>query len=197
MARENCQSHLPLNLAEIFLISLGLSMDCFAVSLTFGSSHKLVWKDVLRMAFLFGLFQGVMPLIGWTLGTSIQSLIEPVDHWIAFAILASIGIKMVWQSFMNDEEKRPVDIRKITVLLTLSIATSIDALITGIGFGFIKTNIFEAVIIISAITFVVSVIGAKLGEQAEFIPARWAEFAGGLVLIGIGANMVLEHLGII
>jgi putative Mn2+ efflux pump MntP len=149
------------------------------------------------MAFLFGLFQGVMPLIGWTLGTSIQSLIEPVDHWIAFAILASIGIKMVWQSFMNDEEKRPVDIRKITVLLTLSIATSIDALITGIGFGFIKTNIFEAVIIISAITFVVSVIGAKLGEQAEFIPARWAEFAGGLVLIGIGANMVLEHLGII
>jgi manganese efflux pump family protein len=169
-------------------------MDCFAVSLTLGSSRKLVWKDVLRMAFLFGLFQGVMPLIGWMVGHSIQSLIEPVDHWIAFAILGSIGLKMVWQSFSDGQENRSLDIRKTTVLLTLSIATSIDALITGVGFGFIRTNIIEAVIIISTITFAISVIGAKLGEQTTFIPARWAEFAGGLVLIAIGVNVVLEHL---
>ncbi|MCX6268171.1 MAG: manganese efflux pump MntP family protein [Bacteroidetes bacterium] len=186
-----------MNLPELFLISLGLSMDCFAVSLTFGTSRKLVWRDVLRMALFFGLFQGMMPLIGWMVGHSMQSLIEPVDHWIAFAILASIGIKMVWQSFSGGSGQRSVDIRKITVLLTLSIATSIDALITGVGFGFIRANILEAVVIISIITFIVSVAGAKLGEHTTFIPARWAEFAGGLVLIAIGINVVLEHLGVI
>ena len=169
-------------------------MDCFAVSLTFGASRKLIWKDILLMAFLFGLFQGVMPLIGWFVGNSIKSFIEPVDHWIAFAILASIGIKMVWQSFLNGDERKPVDIRKISVLISLAIATSIDALITGVGFGFIRVNIIEAVVIISIITFLVSVIGAKLGEKTTFIPARWAEFAGGIVLISIGVKVVLEHL---
>lgn len=172
-------------------------MDCFAVSLSFGVSRKLAWKDILRMAFLFGLFQGVMPLLGWLVGTSIQSLIAPVDHWIAFAILASIGIKMVWQSFSEGEEKRAADIRKIAVLLSLAIATSIDALITGVGFGFIRVNIYEAVAIISIITFVVSVAGAKLGGHTTFIPARWAEFAGGIVLIAIGVKVVLEHLAVI
>ena len=172
-------------------------MDCFAVSLSFGTARKLVWKDILLMAFLFGLFQGVMPLIGWLVGSSIQSLIAPVDHWIAFAILASIGLKMMWQSFSIDEEKRLIDIRKISVLLTLSIATSIDALITGVGFGFIRVHIVEAVVIISFITFAVSVIGAKLGEKTTFIPARWAEFLGGAVLIAIGVKVVMEHLAVI
>jgi putative Mn2+ efflux pump MntP len=186
-----------LNLTSIILIALGLSMDCFAVSLCFGTSRKLLWKDILLMAFLFGFFQGMMPLIGWLVGTSIQSIIAPMDHWIAFAILAFIGIKMIWQSFSEDEEKRSIDIRKITVLLTLSVATSIDALITGVGFGFIRVNIFEASFIISAVTFLVSVIGAKLGEKSTFIPARYAEFLGGTVLIAIGVKVVLEHLAII
>ena len=159
--------------------------------------QKLSWKDVLRMSLLFGLFQGGMPVVGWMVGSSIQVLIEPVDHWIAFAILVFIGLKMVWQSFLIAEEKRVLDIMKITVLLTLSVATSIDALITGVGFGFIKANIYEAVIIISVITFFVSVIGAKLGEQTTFIPARWAEFGGGIVLIAIGVKVVLEHLAAI
>ncbi len=172
-------------------------MDCFAVALTFGASRKLAWKDVLLMAFLFGLFQGGMPLIGWFAGSSIQSLIEPLDHWIAFAILAIIGAKMVWQSFLIDEEKKALDIRKISVLLTLSVATSIDALITGVGFGFIRANIYEAVLIISVITFFVSVSGAKLGEKTTFIPARWAEFSGGIVLIAIGLKVVLDHMSVL
>jgi putative Mn2+ efflux pump MntP len=179
------------------MISLGLSMDCFAVSLSFGFSQKLGWKDVLKMAFFFGLFQGVMPLIGWMVGNGFQPMIEPVDHWIAFAILGFIGIKMIWQSFSIGEEKRSINIRSYIVLITLSIATSIDALITGIGFGFIQVNIVKAVFIISIITFIVSVTGAKLGEKTTFIPARWAEFAGGLVLIAIGTNLLLVHLGII
>ena len=186
-----------MNLTSLFLISLGLSMDCFAVSLSFGTSRKLVWSDILLMAFLFGLFQGVMPLIGWLVGSSIQSFIAPVDHWIAFAILAFIGLKMIWQSFTISGENRSIDIRKITVLITLAIATSIDALITGVGFGFIRVNILEAVVIISVITFFVSVIGAKLGEKTTFIPAKWAEILGGIVLIAIGVRVVLEHLAII
>lgn len=172
-------------------------MDCFAVSLTFGATSRLRWRDVFLMAFLFGLFQGVMPLIGWVAGSAVQSTIEPVDHWIAFAILALIGLKMIWQSITTGSDKRSVDIRNITVLLTLSVATSIDALITGVGFGFIKANIYEAVMIISVITFMVSVIGAKLGEKSRFLPARWAEFSGGLVLIAIGLKVVLEHLSYI
>ncbi len=186
-----------MNLVSLILISLGLSMDCFAVALSFGTSRKLVWKNILVMALLFGLFQGMMPLIGWLVGSSIQAYIAPVDHWIAFAILASIGIKMIWQSFGLGEEKRSIDIRKFPVLITLSIATSIDALITGVSFGFIRVNILEAVVTISLITFVVSVAGAKLGEKTTFLPARWAEFMGGLVLIAIGLKVVLEHLAII
>jgi putative Mn2+ efflux pump MntP len=172
-------------------------MDCFAVSLSLGSSQKLAWRDILKMALLFGLFQGVMPLIGWLAGNSVKSMIEPVDHWIAFAILAFIGIKMIWQSFSDGEKKRSIDIRQFTVLISLSIATSIDALITGVGFGFIRVNIYEAVITISVVTCIVSLIGAKIGEKTTFLPARWAEFAGGLVLIAIGAKVLLEHLRII
>jgi manganese efflux pump family protein len=186
-----------LNLPELFLISISLSMDCFAVALTCGTYRRMVWKDILRMALLFGVFQGGMPLIGWTVGHSLQSFIEPVDHWIAFAILAFIGVKMVWQSFLIGEKKKPLDFKKISVLLTLAIATSIDALITGLGFGFIRANIYEAVILISVVTFFVSVLGAKLGEKTSFIPARWAEFGGGIALIAIGIKVVLEHLAII
>lgn len=171
-------------------------MDCFAVSLTLGSSRKLAWNDIMVMAFLFGLFQGLMPLLGWLVGNSIQSLIEPVDHWIAFAILSFIGLKMIWHSFAAGQEKRPLDIRRPAILLTLSLATSIDALITGVGFGFIRVNIYQAIIIISVITFLVSVTGAKLGEQTTFIPARWAEFSGGVVLVAIGVNVVFEHLSV-
>jgi putative Mn2+ efflux pump MntP len=138
-----------------------------------------------------------MPLIGWLAGNSVKSMIEPVDHWIAFAILAFIGIKMIWQSFSDGEKKRSIDIRQFTVLISLSIATSIDALITGVGFGFIRVNIYEAVITISVVTCIVSLIGAKIGEKTTFLPARWAEFAGGLVLIAIGAKVLLEHLRII
>ncbi len=172
-------------------------MDCLAVSLTLATSRRLSWPDILRMALFFGLFQGLMPLAGWLLGSSIQSQIESVDHWIAFGILAFIGLRMVRQSFLIAGEKRPVDIRRTRVLLSLSVATSIDALITGIGFGFIRVNIIEAVATITVITFLVTVTGARLGEKSRFLPARWAEFAGGLVLIAIGVKVVLDHMGLL
>lgn len=186
-----------MNLLDILLIAVGLSMDCFAVSLSFGTSQKLTWREIFRMALFFGLFQGLMPLIGWLIGNSLQIFISAIDHWIAFGILTFIGLKMILQSSKDSEEKKMVDIRKINILLSLSVATSIDALIMGISFGFIQVNILEAAGIITLTTFLVSAFGAKLGEKTTFLPARWAERLGGIVLIGIGLKIVLEHLKII
>lgn len=182
-----------MSVIEIIFISFGLSMDCFAVALSVGACRKMAWKDTLRMALLFGLFQGLMPLAGWLIGNSMHELIESIDHWIAFGILSLIGSKMIWQALQKDHENESGDIRKLSVLLPLSVATSIDALITGIGFGFIRVNILLAVILITVITFLVSVTGAKLGEKTTFIPAKWAELFGGIVLIAIGIKVLIEH----
>ena len=186
-----------MSLLEIFLIGLGLSMDCFAVSLSFGICRKLAWRDVLKTSFFFGIFQGLMPVIGWLIGTSFQSLIQAFDHWLAFGILLFIGIRMILQFFVHEEKRKPADIRKTSVLLTLSLATSIDALVTGISFGFISVNILKASLIITGVTFIVSMIGSRLGAKSTFIPARWAELLGGLVLIMIGTKILLSHLGIL
>jgi putative Mn2+ efflux pump MntP len=182
---------------ELFFIGLGLSMDCFAVSLSFSTCGRLAWKDVLKMSAFFGVFQGVMPVIGWFIGSSFQSLIQNVDHWLAFGILTIIGIRMVHQFFVHETKRKFTDIRKTSVLLTLSFATSIDALATGISFGFIKVNILEAASIITGVTFIVSVIGSRVGAKSTFIPAKWAELLGGIVLIGIGTKILLDHLGIL
>jgi manganese efflux pump family protein len=183
-----------LSFPELCLFSLALSMDCFAVSFMFGSSRILTWKDILRMSFMFGLFQGAMPIAGWMVGSSLLWLIKPVDHWIAFAILAFIGTKMIWQSLRNEEQNNTLDIRNFSVLISLSVATSIDALITGVSFGFIRVNILEAVSIIAAVTFLVTLTGARLGRRITFLSARWTELAGGLVLIAIGIKILVEHL---
>lgn len=172
-------------------------MDCFAVSLSFGATQQLKWNEVLKIAFFFGLFQGLMPLIGWLIGQSIQSFISSFDHWIAFGILAFIGFRMIVESFKIKEKKRSIDIRKTSVLLSLSVATSIDALATGISFGFIRVNILPVIITITLITFLNSILGARLGEKSTFIPAKWAEIFGGIVLIAIGGKILLEHLNMI
>jgi putative Mn2+ efflux pump MntP len=182
---------------ELFFIGLGLSMDCFAVSLSFSTCGRLAWKDVLKMSAFFGIFQGLMPVIGWLIGTSFQSLIHTVDYWLAFGILAIIGIRMIRQFFVHETKRKLTDIRKTSVLLILSFATSIDALATGMSFGFIRVNILEAASIITGVTFIVSIVGSRVGAKSTFIPARWAELLGGIVLIGIGTKILLNHLGIL
>jgi manganese efflux pump family protein len=186
-----------MNLLELILLGLGLSMDCFAVALCFGSSRKLAWRNVLIMAFSFGIFQGLMPLIGYFIGSFMASQIASVDHWLAFGILSFIGIKMIWQAFRIDTSQAGVDITRWNVLFGLSLATSIDALITGVSFGFINVNIFRAVAIITAVTFLVTVFGAKIGGRNNFIPAKYAEILGGVVLILIGTRILMVHLGVV
>ncbi len=186
-----------MTLFVVFLIALGLSMDCFAVSVSFGTSRKLLWIDLFRMGLFFGFFQGMMTFVGWWFGDTLKRFIESVDHWIAFSILSIIGIRMITESFKHEKSKRSIDIRKLRILISLSIATSIDALMTGVSFGFIKVDIIMATILISSVTFFVTLIGGKLGEKTTFLPARRAELIGGIVLIFIGSKILFEHLGLI
>lgn len=179
---------------EITLISFGLAMDCFAVSIGVGACRRLTWKDILTMAFMFGLFQGLMPLAGWFVGSTIQSLIDEFDHWIAFAILAMIGLKMIWQSWHETDKHSTLDIRNTKVLFGLALATSIDAMITGVSLGLISVNLLLTLSMIGFVTFMVTITGAVLGSATTFLPERWVEFAGGVVLIGIGAKILFSHL---
>ena len=182
---------------EVFLIAIGLSMDCFAVSVSFGTSRKLSWNDLFRMGLFFGFFQGMMTFVGWWFGDTLKQFIESVDHWVAFCILSIIGIRMIAESFKHEKNRRSVDIRKFRILISLSIATSIDALMTGVSFGFIKVDIVKAIFLISFVTFFITLVGGKLGEKTTFIPARRAELVGGVALIIIGAKILFEHLGFI
>jgi manganese efflux pump family protein len=182
---------------EIFLIAVGLSMDCFAVSVSFGTARKYLLRDLVRMSFFFGFFQGLMTFLGWWIGDTLSQFIEAVDHWVAFSILAMIGIRMIIESLKKEKERKSIDFLKFRILVSLSIATSIDALMTGVSFGFINVNIFQSVILISAVTFLVTMIGGKVGEKATFIPARRAELIGGAVLILIGIKILISHLNLL
>lgn len=182
---------------EVFLIALGLSMDCLAVSVSLGISRRLKWVILLRMALFFGLFQGMMTFIGWWFGDAMKQYIESIDHWLAFSILTFIGARMIIGSLKNNHEEKMLNIKSMSVLLGLSVATSIDALMTGVSFGFIQVDILKTVILISLVSFLVTLIGGKLGERSAFIPARRAELIGGIVLIMIGIKIFLDHLGVI
>src|SRR5512133_1900421 len=184
-----------MSILEIILIGIGLSMDCFAVAVSFGTNRLLYGRYIFRTALFFGLFQGLMPVAGWMIGDSMKDFISSVDHWIALVILGFIGTKMIVQSFTEESDERGVDIRKLRVLVSLSVATSIDALITGISFGFIRVNILLAAALITGITFLSTILGALIGQKTSFLPARWAERIGGCVLILIGVRIVTEHLG--
>ncbi|MFC2101576.1 manganese efflux pump MntP family protein [Bacteroidota bacterium] len=184
-----------LSLFELILIALGLAMDCFAVAVGVCTCHKQSWRNILKMAFFFGLFQGVMPVIGWFVGESVREMIAAFDHWVAFGLLAFIGGKMILQSFSHQEDERIHNLR-FPILISLSLATSIDALITGLSFGVIDVHIMKAAIIIFVVTFLITIVGAKLAEHTRFIPANWAERIGGFVLILIGLKILLDHLAL-
>ena len=185
-----------MSLITILLTSFGLAMDAFVVSLGSGISiKKVTWKDALIISLFFGGFQFLMPVLGWIAGLSFRELIESFDYWVAFILLAFIGSKMIYESF-DDEDEEGTNFRSLSVLLTLAIATSIDALAVGLGFSMIKIPIFSAALIIGIITFLLSFSGVFLGEKFGHIFEKKAELVGGLVLIGIGFKILLEHLHI-
>jgi manganese efflux pump family protein len=183
-----------MNLITIFLTSVGLAMDAFAVSIGGGISIKKVTvKDYLIIAAFFGGFQFVMPLLGWSGGLFFRDFITSFDHWIAFGLLSLIGGKMIYESF-QDEEEEGTDFRNLSVLLTLAIATSIDALAVGLTFSVIKTPIIEASSIIGVITFFICLFGVFIGSKFGHLFEKQAEIIGGIILIGIGVKILIENL---
>ena len=185
---------------ELFFIAVGLSMDAFAVSICKGlNMRKLNYKHTFIIALFFGGFQGLMPLIGWFLGKQFEQYITNFDHWIAFILLAFIGGQMIHEALKKDNEKCDIDENlDLKELFILAIATSIDALAIGITFALIpNTNILTSIILIGIITFVLSIIGVFIGNKFGARFKSKAEFAGGLILILIGAKILFEHLGLI
>lgn len=181
---------------EIFLISLGLAMDAFAVSICKGlSMTRMNWKKAAVIGMYFGGFQALMPIIGYLLGMGFQHKIENMDHWISFALLSLIGINMIKESLEDNENFD--DKTDFRTMLILAIATSIDALTIGVTFAFLKVNIISAAFVVGVITFVVSLAGVKIGNVFGDKYKKKAGITGGIILILMGIKILTEHLNII
>ncbi|MGZ5453638.1 MAG: manganese efflux pump MntP [Candidatus Aminicenantales bacterium] len=178
-------------------IAVALAMDCFAITLGMACSARgLTMRQAVRMGAYFGGFQLVMPVIGWLAGDRLLGIIQNFDHWVAFGLLALIGGRMIYESVeMSDEEKagRP-DQTRGKRLLILALATSIDALAVGLSLGVVRTSILYPAAVIGVTSFVLTVVGAKLGPVVGRIFGKRAELVGGLILIGIGVKILIEHL---
>lgn len=186
---------------DIWLLAIGLAMDCFAVSIASGIIMKSIrLRPMLSMAFAFGFFQALMPLLGWIGASFFSHLIEDWDHWIAFAILVFLGGRMVCESFKDEECRHEFDPTNLNVLLTLAVATSIDALAVGISFAFVGTYSISTILppigIIGLVSFVLSLAGPMFGICFGHGLARKlrAELWGGIILIAIGTKILIEHL---
>lgn len=184
-----------MDLIELFLIAVGLSMDAFAVSVCKGlAMPKCTFKKAAIVGLWFGGFQALMPAIGYILGAQFQEAIASIDHWIAFVLLALIGGNMIHEALDNDEEEADASLNVKTMFL-LAVATSIDALAIGITFAFLKVNIIPAVCFIGIVTFIISFAGVKIGNVFGARYKNKAEIVGGIILILLGLKILLEHLG--
>ena len=182
-----------MNLLEIFLISIGVAMDAFAVAICKGLAIKKInMKKAIIIGLYFGIFQALMPTLGYLLGTAFKDFIFKIDHWIALLLLSSIGINMIKESFNKDDSYN--DSLEISTMLVLSIATSIDALAVGITFACLKVNIIFPAIIIGIITCIISIIGTLIGKKFGNKLDSKAEIFGGTILILLGIKILLEHL---
>lgn len=196
VADKTAKGNFFMSVIEIVLIALSLAMDAFAVSICKGLSvYKMKPKYALIAGTYFGVFQALMPVVGFFLGKQFESLITSVDHWIAFALLGIIGANMIRESRKESEEVNSSFSFK--AMLPLAVATSIDALAVGITFAFLKVNIALSAGIIGVITFIVSAAGVKIGNVFGAKFKSKAELAGGMVLILMGLKILLEHLEII
>ncbi len=182
-----------MHLSELIIIAIGVSMDAFAVSICKGLSvRSLQPKHAYLTALWFGGFQALMPLIGYFLGVSFADFVSSVDHWIAFVLLGLIGGNMIKESFSKDECDYSPDF-SFKTMLSLAVATSIDALAIGVSFAFLRVNIWTSVLIIGLTTGAFSALGVCIGK---FFGCRYkskAEFTGGFILVAMGLKILLEH----
>ncbi len=186
-----------------FLVGLALSMDALAVSISASICTDSIPRPIgLRAAFFFGIFQFVMPLIGWLLGSAFRQFIQAYDHWIAFGLLVFVGGKMLWEGIRakipaycpDPDEVKDHGIMKIHSLVVLALATSIDALAVGLSFSVIDSPILWPSVIIGLTTFIVCLLGIQFGKNLKRLFGDWADIVGGVVLVGIGTKILIEHL---
>lgn len=183
-----------MTLWELFVIAVGLSMDAFAVSICKGLSvRRCTFRHMVICGLYFGIFQGMMPLIGYLLGSQFESLVTAIAPYIAFILLAFIGINMIRESREEDEENVSDDF-SVRAMIPLAIATSIDALAVGVSFAFLQVNIIPAVLFIGVTTFICCVFGVKIGNLFGSRYKSSAELFGGVVLVLMGLKILMEHL---
>lgn len=195
-----------MSLLELFIIAIAVSMDAFAAAICKGFSlYRVNIKTAGIVGIYFGTFQAIMPLIGYLLGVQFQSKISAIDHWLAFIMLGLIGLSFIKESrdksccppmegISEKKLRQSLSFKRMTIL---AIATSIDALAVGVTFAFLDVNLLPAVSFIGIITFLFSMLGVKLGNIFGIKYKSKAEFAGGLILILMGAKILLEHTGIL
>jgi len=190
-----------MGLSEIItflLIGIGLSFDSFAVSVSCGLVHKEIrFFQACIVAASLAFFQAFFPAIGWFIGISVKNLIASVDHWIAFILLLIVGVRMIFEGIKSDSKLKDFNPFKPLVLISLSIATSIDALVVGLSYGFLNSQILFPVLIIGFVTFIASMLGMLFGKNIPAKRSRQSIILGGIILIGIGAKILFEHLGFI
>ncbi|MBI4730892.1 MAG: manganese efflux pump [Chloroflexi bacterium] len=180
---------------EILLISFSMAMDAFAVCLGAGTTGQADGpRPRFRLAFHFGLFQFIMPVLGWAAGTTVEHYIQAYDHWVAFGLLAFVGGRMVWAGFRPQEEAAKNDPSRGWTMVLLSIAVSIDALAIGLSLGLIGVLIWYPAIVIGVVTGILSLAGLQIGNGLGRRFGKTMEIIGGIVLIGIGVRIVVAHL---
>jgi len=187
-----------MNFFSIALLALAMSTDAFAAAVGKGTAlQKPRWSEALRTGAIFGVIEAITPLIGWALGLSAASYVKEWDHWVAFGLLAGLGLRMVWAGFQKPEEgvpEKPVR-HGFWLLAMTGFATSIDAMAVGVGLAFLDVAILPVAVAIGFTTFVMVTLGVMVGRVLGAVAGRWAEIFGGIVLIGIGIVIVIEHQG--
>ncbi len=184
-----------MSLLTLFITAVGLSMDAFAVSVCKGlAMKKLSWKKAVIIGLWFGGFQALMPTLGYLLGTRFEGYVNAIDHWIAFVLLALIGVSMVREA-RSPEKDETNDSTDLKTMFLLAVATSIDALAVGVTYAFLQVRILPAVSFIGIITLILSIVGVKIGNMFGLKYKAKAEIFGGIILILMGLKILLEHLG--
>ena len=180
---------------EIWLLAVSLAIDCFTVSVASGIIlRRIQWRTFFTMAFFFGFFQALMPLIGWSGANHFSHLIEAYDHWIAFGLLLYLGGMMIYESFQEKEEDGKMNPLCLKTLCGLGVATSIDALAVGVSLAMLQTSLYVVLLTIAAVTFLFSVFGVCFGSHVGGKFDFKLDLVGGLILIGIGVKILIEHL---
>ena len=190
-----------MNLLTTILLALGMSVDAFAAALARGAgSLHYTWRQTVKTALIFGIVETITPLIGWLVGSMTQKFIAEYDHWLAFGLLLALGLKMIWGALHDDDDEAAAsdgNRTDATLLLTIvtAIATSIDSMVVGVGLAFLDANIWLTALAIGTSTTIMAAVGLRLGRLLGQKIGSRAEMAGGVVLIGIGTFILLEHLG--